>query len=83
MQVFPATFPVAPVSVVISLVCPYEISARRPWRCGFLLLLFGQCGQTEGWRTTGRAAGWAAAFNPNLRNAYESGLRGKSYHILN
>ena len=39
VQVFPATS-VATVSVVISLVCPYEISARCSWWCGFLLLPF-------------------------------------------
>ena len=35
---FPATFPVAPVSLVLLPVCPYEISARRLWWCGFLSL---------------------------------------------
>ena len=37
---FPATFPVAPVSVVLPLVCsmssPREVSARRLWWCRFL-----------------------------------------------
>ena len=36
---FPATFPVAPVSVVILPICPTnEISARRLRWCGFLWL---------------------------------------------
>ena len=38
MQVFPATFPVAPVSVIIPFVCPSEISARCLWQWEFLLL---------------------------------------------
>ena len=44
---FPATS-VATVSLVIPLVCPYEISARRFWRCGFLLLSILDSGQMEG-----------------------------------
>ena len=80
---FPATS-VATVSFVISSVCPYEISARRFWRCGFLsLCIFDFVGKLRAMGNNGRATGWATAFNPNLRNAYESGLRGKSYHILN
>ena len=47
MHVFPATFPVAPVSVVISPICPYEISAHCFWRCGFLSLSILDDGQME------------------------------------
>ena len=44
---FPATFPVATVSLVIPLVCPYEISARRFWWCGFLSPSILDGGQLE------------------------------------
>ena len=44
---FPATFPVATVSLILLPICPYEISARRFWWCGFLLLSILDRGQME------------------------------------
>ena len=44
---FPATFSVAPVSLILLPICPYEISARRFWRCGFLSPSILDGGQIE------------------------------------
>ena len=65
MHVFPATFPVAPVSVVISPICPYEISARCLWWCGFLSLSILDGGQMEENGGQQDSDGRVVGFSPN------------------
>ena len=62
---FPATFSVAPVSLILLPICPYEISARRFWWCGFLSLSILDGGQMEEDRDQQDSDGIVVGFSPN------------------
>ena len=65
VQVFPATCPVATVSLFIFPICPYEISARRLWWCGFLSLTILDSWQMEENGGQQDSDGMGVGFSPN------------------
>ena len=65
VQVFPAPFSVATVSLFIFPICPYEISARRFWWCGFLSLSILDRGQMEEDGDQQDSDGIVVGFSPN------------------